>query len=120
MDQFDFSYFSPYITPDENKKRYREYALRYHPDKNNGDKRAEEKFKAISIEYQQIQEFQKQFGVIKEAPRVDRKINIEERRLRRNAQKGTDEFLDLTPQDIESLKKFGHNVKIFWDLLFKK
>lgn len=34
------------------KKRYREMAMRYHPDKNPGDAAAEERFKKISAAYQ--------------------------------------------------------------------
>ena len=36
---------------DEIKKAYRKLALKYHPDKNPGDKVAEEKFKEISAAY---------------------------------------------------------------------
>ena len=36
---------------DEIKKAYRKLAMTYHPDRNNGDKAAEEKFKEISEAY---------------------------------------------------------------------
>lgn len=39
------------VTPEELKKRYRQLALKYHPDRNKGDKAAEEKFKEISEAY---------------------------------------------------------------------
>ncbi len=39
-------------TQDEIKKQYRKLALKYHPDKNPGDKSAEDKFKEISEAYQ--------------------------------------------------------------------
>ncbi|MDR1583241.1 MAG: molecular chaperone DnaJ [Prevotellaceae bacterium] len=38
-------------TPDEIKKAYRQMALKYHPDKNPGDKGAEEKFKEAAEAY---------------------------------------------------------------------
>lgn len=39
---------------DEIKKAYRKLALKYHPDRNQGDKEAEEKFKEISIAYETL------------------------------------------------------------------
>src|SRR5256714_12576435 len=36
---------------DEIKKAYRKLAMQYHPDRNNGSKEAEEKFKAITEAY---------------------------------------------------------------------
>ncbi len=38
-------------TPDEIKKAYRKLAMQYHPDRNQGDKSAEEKFKQMSEAY---------------------------------------------------------------------
>ena len=38
-------------TPDQIKSAYRKLAIKYHPDKNEGDKAAEEKFKEASEAY---------------------------------------------------------------------
>jgi molecular chaperone DnaJ len=54
-------------SPDQIKKSFRKLAMRFHPDKNPGDKKAEEKFKEASEAYEVLSDTQKkqtydQFG----------------------------------------------------------
>lgn len=64
MSEHKFFYFSPYLSPDDNKRNYRELAVRYHPDKNQNNKIAEEKFKSISNEYNKLVKYQKENGIL--------------------------------------------------------
>ena len=50
-DYYDVLGVSKNATPDEMKKAYRKLALQYHPDRNPGDKEAEEKFKEAAEAY---------------------------------------------------------------------
>lgn len=47
------------VTADEMKKAYRKLAMQYHPDKNPGDKKAEDRFKEISEAYDVLSDPQK-------------------------------------------------------------
>jgi len=51
MDYYKVLGVAKTATPEEIKKAYRKLALKYHPDKNQGDKAAEAKFKEISEAY---------------------------------------------------------------------
>lgn len=75
---------------EEIKKVYRKLALRYHPDKNPGNKGAEEKFKEISGAYYVL---------------IDAKRRAEYDQIRRLGGSSTSDFADTQGFDFEELLK---------------
>ena len=66
-DYYEVLGVSKSVTADELKKSYRKLAIQFHPDKNPGDKKSEEKFKELSEAYETLSDPQKrkmydQFG----------------------------------------------------------
>jgi len=59
MNYYEILDVSRVATYEEIKAKYRKLALKYHPDRNAGDKEAEQKFKQINEAYQVLSDEQK-------------------------------------------------------------
>ena len=58
-DYYDILGLSKSASDSEIKSSYRKLAMKYHPDRNPGDKKAEEKFKEVSEAYEVLKDSQK-------------------------------------------------------------
>ena len=58
-DYYDILGVTKSASPDEIKKAYRKQAHAHHPDKNQGDKASEDKFKQVSNAYEVLSDPQK-------------------------------------------------------------
>lgn len=120
-EDFKFHHFSPYDTPEVNKKKYRSLSIKYHPDKTRGNKHAEELFKEISVEYAKLEKFQKEYGVLINGESIfTPKFNINVKRAEWNNDPLEDKLKRYFTADQKikekELEKLGNNIV---DALYK-
>jgi curved DNA-binding protein CbpA len=77
-DYYDILGLSKSASDSEIKSSYRKLAMKYHPDRNPGDKKAEEKFKEISESYEILKDPQKRQHMISTAMLLFLKVLVEE------------------------------------------
>ena len=73
---------------DEIKSKYRKLAMKYHPDRNQGDKKAEEKFKEISEAYEILSDSVKR----KEYDNMYSRGNSTEQKFKQKSKSATGNF----------------------------
>ena len=131
-DYYDILGVNKSSSKDEIKKAYRSTAFKYHPDKNPGDKKAEEKFKEASEAYGVLSDEQKKYN---KSLKIFIQINIgdEEQKSGISKEKLEDFYkfcvnlnLDvigtmcIPPNDEKTIKYFFEMNKINQELNFKE
>ncbi|TNE81818.1 MAG: hypothetical protein EP332_02400 [Bacteroidetes bacterium] len=94
---YDILGIEKYASLEEVKKAFKQLAVRYHPDKNPGDKHAEERFKQISNAYTVLSDAESKekydirlsglFSYLKQAPKSEQEKREERRKKSAEAQK---------------------------------
>ena len=84
-DYYEILGLSKSASDNEIKSSYRKLAMKYHPDRNPGDKKAEEKFKEISESYEILKDPQKKLHTINmdmpHSPKVVEVVRVEDFRV---------------------------------------
>ena len=106
------------INADENeiKSKYRKLAMKYHPDRNPDDKKAEEMFKKVSEAYEILGDKEKRKEYDKKISKTgEEKQNSEKKKAGAggDARKGAEAFyrnFSANPQDIKNMFEKAFNV----------